>query len=356
MNTPVFDDVAPIFVVGSARSGTTLLQLMLNSHSQLSVAGEVHFFDQICQVRREAPDLTNPSDRARFWSGIRRAEGLHKLPDVERVLAVVEERMKGAVEPSYELWYRMMLEEYARAKGASRFGEKTPQNVWYLREIMALFPRARVIEIVRDPRAVVASLVKVPFSSDDAFSNTLKWKCDVRFGAVAREHLRVRYEDLVADPPGQLQRICEYVGVPYEPKMLEYYQSAGDHVAAEPWKRNTMAPVQRESITQWEQELTPAHAALIETLTSSECLALGYPIPRRSLSLRLRALAAVPLDLRLHRQHVRRLRKFRETRPGMLLGTNARRFGMMWRMMVGAEKSLRGLLLCMIALSHGHFT
>jgi hypothetical protein len=339
MNPVTFEDVAPVFVCGAARSGTTLLQLMLNAHPRLSVCGEVHFFDQVCQLKADTPDLENPDDYRAFWRLLRNAEGIHRLLDRERVLSAVEERLAVSPRRSYELFYRFVMEEYARAKGAIRFGEKTPKNVWYLRELLALFPNARLIEIVRDPRAVVASAIKVPFASPDVITNAIKWKCDVRAGADSPGHYRIRYEDLTADPELELRRLCTFIGEAYDPRMLEYHRTADEVARCEPWKRGILFPVNQGSRDRWELELTPARIALVDWITEDDCRRLGYASGPLTLSRRARAIAAVPLELVRYRAYLSSERERRESRPGVLLGTSAKRFGMLRAMLGGGAPS-----------------
>ena len=321
----------PIFVVGAARSGTTLLQLMLNAHPRLSIPGELHFFDQICRLRRLVPTLHRRSDIDAFCRLVPSTMGFAKLPHGAEVLEVVRHRLHADPEASYERFYVLMMQVYAEAKGAARFGEKTPSNIWYLPDIRRHFPEAQIVEIVRDPRAVVASAIKVPFTSDDVLTNAVKWKCDVRYGLLFAPgdhgHLRVHYETLLADPEAELRRVCDFLGEDFAPAMLGYHHSAAEFIRDEPWKESTKAPIQPDKADRWRAELTRSQVQLIELVVAPECQRLGYPVYHRGLERTLGGLARAPVEL----WRYRRFRRAWHARPEarLISATNSRRVALL---------------------------
>ena len=165
-----FDDHSPIFVVGSARSGTTLLQLMLNAHSEISLAGELHFFDQILKLKKIVPALATPAEIERLFSLIPRLPAFRYLKDSQQVLERTLARMKQTAGADYEILYLYLMETYAVARGARRFGEKLT-TLRYVEELVEIFPDCKMVHIVRDPRACVASRIKTPWTSGDVITN-----------------------------------------------------------------------------------------------------------------------------------------------------------------------------------------
>ena len=285
MGGETFTDCSPIFVVGSGRSGTTLLQLMLNAHPAIAVAGELHFFDQILELRKRVPDLGTRAQIDELFKLLPSLAGFRYLADFEPVLAVSRDRMIAADRPSYELLYRSLLEGFCSQQGARRFGEKTTVNLRYLEPLVRLFPNARIIHIVRDPRAAVASRLKVPWASDDVVTNALKWKLEVSCGRAFAEQrdladgrfFEIRYEEVVAEPAAALRRVCDFVGEPYDGRMLDYHTSASAYVASEPWKSGTTKPVYASSLDSWRSDLSEPQVFLIELIAGAEMAHYGYP-------------------------------------------------------------------------------
>lgn len=321
-----FPDLSPIFVVGSPRSGTTLLRLMLNAHPRIAIAGEIHFFDLIVQIRTRIPTIGSNADLDRVLSLVRTTDNFRYLAGGEQALAGAGRRLRRTAARSYELLYRYLLEEFAASSNATRCGEKTPENVRYLPEIFALFPRSKVIHIVRDPRGAVASLIRMPWAPPDVVSNAVKWKADVRTTATLPNawtdgYHEVRFCDLVKAPEARLREICDFVGEAYSPSMLRYYETAERHVAGEPWKKGAERPVDVRVIDRWRKELTEGQVACIEWLCGSELDRLGYE--RSAIPNRVRLMMPAAAALEVGRYLPYRLREWlrRRREKGVIRGS-----------------------------------
>jgi hypothetical protein len=173
---------------------------------------------------------------------------------------------------SYELFFRLMIEVFADSNDAKRCGEKTPQNIRYLRELVTIFPRAKIVHIVRDPRDVVASLMRMPWAPDSIVMNALKWKIDMlyvrefsRSGGVVHEF---RYEDLIDCPDDTLRLLCRFLGLTWDPAMLDFNVSADSNIRDEPWKNGTRRELNATAVAGWKKTFKPAEAGLIQTICS----------------------------------------------------------------------------------------
>jgi hypothetical protein len=189
---------APAFILCSVRSGSTLLRVLLNSHSQLFAPQELHF--RFIRVR-----LT------RHWS--KRAMG---------ELGLDKEGLE------YLLWDRILHRQLS-ASGKPRLVSKTPSDVFIADRIRACWPDARFIFLLRHPAAIARSRLAVARDRDPEKNvRVVRRYCEALEAArQAYDGITVRYEDLTADPAGETRRICEYLGVEWEPAMLEY--GRGDH-------------------------------------------------------------------------------------------------------------------------------
>lgn len=278
-----FTDCDPIFLVGTGRSGTTLLQLILNAHPNIAIWGEIHYFDQILQIKNWVPSIMKPEDLEHFFSYLKRTEHYQYLPGAQRVFESTKSRLLAEKNCNYEKFYRILIEEYAKSQGKLRFGEKTPYNILYLEEITQLFPKGKIIHIKRDPRDVVASYIKLPAASKDVIIHSLAWKCFITswenylaMPPVAHNYLQLTYEDLVYNPEQELKKICEFIGETYNREMLHFHNTGDRYFVNEPWKAGVLRSVNRNSIGKGKRELAETKIFIIEKLLGSLLLSSGY--------------------------------------------------------------------------------
>jgi hypothetical protein len=188
---------APVFVICTLRSGSTLLRVLLDSHSQIRSPHELHLryvsvnFDQ-------------------KWS--------------ERSMAELGLDRRGA---EYLLWDRLLHRELA-ASGKAIIADKTPNNVFLVDRLRECWPDARFIFLLRHPGAIARSRQAYKAEQadeDDKNADLIRRYCEALEDArQTHDGHTVRYEDLTADPERELRGICSFLGVPYEAGMLEYGQ------------------------------------------------------------------------------------------------------------------------------------
>ncbi len=212
---------APVFIVGCTRSGTTLLRDILDRHPEQAVVMESCFFSKVWRPLRERKALSQADVRSALaalkWDGAwDRIEVEHARSD----------RSLGAL-------YRCLLEEYARRADKRRFGDKTPHHILYLEQLFAIFPHARVIFMLRDPRSVHGSFLHhdrhrgLAQHDRSALGRALYWNLVLRLflkqarGRRAQQMLKVRFEDLLHAPEQQVRRVCGFVGLEYMECLLE---------------------------------------------------------------------------------------------------------------------------------------
>jgi Sulfotransferase family len=282
------DALAPIFIVGAPRSGTSLLRNLLNRHPAIGLCDESHYFYYVWRRRRAFGDLANAATRQRL---VDRYLATRRLRRLEIPLEDLAARLmrEGT---NYDAFFITLLRFYAAVHHKRRFGEKTPQHAFFVATLCEWYPHCRIIHLVRDPRDVVASLLRMPWGSRNALVNARRWRGSVTAveRAGSRDNLiRVRYEQLVSDPESELRRICDFVGE--EPH-------AGLGAAASPpadawWFARAAAPVTTARRGAWRQELTSEDVAVIEWVAAPFMRRFGYePVaPAAGVALRLRAAA-----------------------------------------------------------------
>jgi len=257
-----------IFIVGVGRSGTSMLQSMLNSHSQIAFPPETHFIRNY---------LAKYEDLAKIKTEIINDEDLQKLNiDILDLL----EKTTDSVE-----FYKLLLQKYLEKENKNIIGDKDPKNIEYLKTIKKYFPNAYIIHIYRDPRAVIASRLKAKWSKDRPFwQHLLAYKAQFNYGREVGEklfddnYIEIKYEKLVENPQEELQRLCKSLDISYENGMLDFYKQAQKVVVGEEkdWKGDVFKPVQTKNIKKWKNDLTQDQIETIECVLKNEMEKLGY--------------------------------------------------------------------------------
>lgn len=267
---------SPIFVVGSPRSGTSLLRVILNRHPAISLCDETHFFYYVYTRRRAFGDLSDEDNRRRL---IERYLAIHRIQRIGMdVPALSDELMRHGT--SYATFFSTILKFYAVAKGKRRHGEKTPHHALYTQTLCDWYPHCKVIHLIRDPRDVVGSLLRMPWANNSVTANARSWLLYTRSAeqiSQSSNYCLVRYEDLVQNPEVELKRICTFIDEAYHPAMLDSDSNEGkQEVASEWWFQRAKRPVTNDRVGKWREQLTPEQIALIEWIVAPVMRQFGY--------------------------------------------------------------------------------
>lgn len=281
-------------IVGCPRSGTSLLAVMLDSHPELAIPPETAFLKYLPGLSGEGEPLRRrfvelvTADRTPLsnWSDF----GLDRGAFEARIAAIAPFSVAAAARAFYTM--------YAEAQGKRRSGEKTPDNVFVMRELAALMPEIHYLHVIRDPRDTVLSWRKTWFApSQDYGALGAAWQQHVALGraagaAVAHYH-ELRYEDLVLHPEAELPRVCAFLGLEYSPRMLDFTAQGAARIARLKGRRhvsgrmveredrtrihqNLVRPPQPDRIGVWRRELSAADRAAVERAASPLFASLGY--------------------------------------------------------------------------------
>jgi hypothetical protein len=281
MNRPDQLAAGCFFIVGTGRSGTTLLQAMLASHPRLAIPPETKFFQR-----------WDPGD-ARFGGEPLTGDSLDsylaqffdsddwRLLDLPR--EAVEEAMRAADGGARGL-FLALLGVYREQVGRPRIGEKSPLHARTVDRIRTVLPEAKFIHIHRDPRDVVASMLDMDWTRGTVRGLARSWV------KTLCEHLRclrtlpgevytgVRFETLVAEPERELRRLCVFLGEQFDDAMLRFHErtEAGFSDEEAAWKEQTRAPLSDKSIGRFRRDLTPRQIAQIERIAGPLLERFGY--------------------------------------------------------------------------------
>jgi len=238
----------PVFVFGSMRAGTTVFRLMLNAHDAISNPGEVDFlFDHLVRNASGAwaYDLPGLRENRIFRSqALEIPEGLDGMALLDSFLAQLQ------------------------AKGDGIFTLNIHRGISHVAELL---PECKVIHMLRDPRDVGRSSIGMGWAGNSYYGID-HWLVTEREWDAAVPNLRpenvmeLRYEALFHDIDTELHRVCAFIGVPFQPGMLDYHLST------------TYGPPDVKLVEQWKRKATPRELSLLEGKIGDMLTARGYAL------------------------------------------------------------------------------
>jgi hypothetical protein len=269
----------PVFVGACPRSGTTLLRTMLNTHPDLALPRETRYLLSIWENRARWRGLSDKKKRTRLARVIYGSD----WTQADRLRTTKEDAVARFAETPGTLGSLLgaTLVMYAEATGKKRWGDKRPMYARYLDAIFGMFPDAQFINVVRDPRASVASMRKLGWYDGDMVPGIELWMRSIEAVAPWRDrlgpdqYLDIRYEDLVNDPESLLQQITDFLGLSDSvQQMLHYYEKNDETAEKYHWRLNQ--PVTTDALRAWEGVISPDEIALVEKVSGARMDQLGY--------------------------------------------------------------------------------
>lgn len=237
---------SPIFVLGTQRSGTTLLCRMLSAHPDLFIQNELN-------VRRMfGPDKS-------------------KNDIINSIYALILEDQDEA------------LDEILHKTNKKCWGLKDPELTYYMEDLEKFLPESKFVIIVRDGRAVVNSYMENKWGlGTNAYTGALRWDKEVRMQLdffhrhPDNVHL-LRYEDLITDQEQQLRKLCGFLDLSFHEDLLNYdnkptyYHKTRENIS-------TFAKPRLEMISKWESKLSSKERDIIESVCKETLQGMSYPL------------------------------------------------------------------------------
>ena len=253
---------APAFLMGFVRSGTTLLEQVLAAHPQIvSCDEEPIVYGLRCEVERLLP-----------------GEG-----DAASKLATASTEQILRLRQFY--WDRVSVRLGRLADGLI-FVDKNALNTLEIGLINAVFPDAKLILALRDPRDVCLSAFMQPYMLSDMTVHFLSWQGTVDFYAallglwlslreqLSLNYLEVRYEDMVDDLESQARRVLDLLGADWRPEVLAFHDKARQRIISTPSFADVTQPLHRRSLARWRNYAAPMRR--MAGILASFIQAFGY--------------------------------------------------------------------------------
>ena len=282
-----------VFVVGNSRSGTTMMGRILGKHPSVYTFGELHFFGQLCAPPFSSESRKEALEELASQLHCIQQEGYRTHGNPRRFLSEAQsflERLTPYPETQAAL-FEAFLYHVAAENGGTIPCDQTPRNVFYIADILQLYPKARIINMIRDPRAVLLSQKKkwkrrflggrdLPIK--ETFRDWVNyhpitisyiWRTAVTAAKQFLQHERVTsiyFEELLAHPNATIEYLCDFVGITYTDAMLQVPQ-VGSSVAEDQPQQLGINPHRAH---RWDSdtttgELSSAEIYLNQTITAA---------------------------------------------------------------------------------------
>lgn len=272
-----------LFVVGCPRSGTTLLQRMLDHHPLIAVANDSHFIPHAIAGTAVGMD---PKLTLQQVDWVRSYHRFHRLGLSG---AAVEEAAE--LSQTYGEFVSALYSEYGQNHGKLLAGEKTPDYVRHLPRLHALFPWVKSIHIIRDGRDVTLSTLewakkdKGPgkyqlWHEEPTAVCAMWWRWQVSTGRrdgtflAADAYTEIRYESLVSDPEDVLRVLADFLKLPFSEDMLNYHQGKRRYEPGLSAKKAWLPPT--PGLRDWRTQMSDRDIELFEALAGDLLSDLGY--------------------------------------------------------------------------------
>jgi hypothetical protein len=293
-----------VFLVGCPRSGTTLLQRLLDGHPQIAITPETHWIP--CWFHDKSRKGITPEGRV-SKKLLRKLYAHPRFAELGVSPGKSHFRVEGEGRVTYARFVSSLYDLYGQRQGKPLVGDKTPGYALEMTTLNGLWPAAKFVHLIRDGRDVALSILDWEraknwgpgegaaryrtWAEDRLSTAALWWEWHVRLARESGYDLgpalyhEVRYEALVSKPEGECQSICAFLGAPSEVLLPVYEERArvnGGRADKHPWM-----PITR-SLRDWQSQMTPPEVERFEAVAGGLLEELGYPhaFPRPALAAR----------------------------------------------------------------------
>lgn len=276
-----------LFIMGCPRSGTTLLQRIVNAHSDITITHETHWIAKWYERRKgvTAEDTVTPEL-------ISRLAAYHRFERWPMSREDLDQLISGDEPVSYADFVTGFFDLYRKQSGKRLVGDKTPEYVRYVSTLHKLWPEAKFVHIIRDGRDVCLSATNwksggelrrrfVPLHEEPVTTTAVWWDWLVRSGREAGETLppnlyrEVRYEALVSNPAEECEALCDFLGIPYDNAMVRFHEGKErpkpGRSAKNAWLRVT------PGLRDWTTDMLSDDVERFESAAGNLLDELGYP-------------------------------------------------------------------------------
>jgi hypothetical protein len=273
----------PILMIGTQRSGSNLLRLMLNQLPGIAAPHPPHILQRMMPLMPSYGDLNQDKNFAVLVDDVCRLVELNPVP-WEGVVLDRDDVARRCRARSLVAVFGAVYDVLAETQHAQTWLCKSMQNVMYLPQIDAYYPDAKYLYLFRDGRDVAVSFRKAVVGEKHYYHIANEWASAQRLALKQRaitppeRFINVSYEELTSRTEQTMQRLCAFLGVAYSPSMLEYHKSEEARRAADSsalWG-NVVKPVMSDNTRKFLREASEEDIRIFESVAGDVLDALGY--------------------------------------------------------------------------------
>lgn len=260
-----------IYIVGVGRSGTSLLHSIIGSHSEIKSIPENKIFRYLSSLKS---DLINHED---IYNLLLENTNLLRLQITKKVVTEMIDKSSN-----HFVIYSNIL-NYLSEINKKYLCEKDPKSLDLIENLIKFDNQIKIIHIIRDPRSVVASRLKVKWTKfksvifHSLVYNSQLVNYDKKFNKIKTNIIEIKYEELVSSPEININSICNFLELNFEKSMLDFTSTSEKIVANEElsWKKETFGSI-KDFSQKWKDDLTTFQIFLIELFTPIAYKSYGY--------------------------------------------------------------------------------
>jgi hypothetical protein len=275
----------PIQMIGTQRSGSNLLRLMLNQLNGVSAPHPPHILERLMPLLPAYGDLTIVSNFEKLIEDVCTLVETNPVPWTGVTLGTEAIRAR-CTSPTLPEITRVVYEMKAESEGAHIWMCKSMANIRYADELENYDPKPLYLHLFRDGRDVALSFKKAIVGEKHIYHIARQWKEEQDASIALFEKLggdrviRLRYEDLLQNPQEELKRLCRFLGVAYSEEAMAYHESNESKETANSglmWQ-NVTKPVLSDNHNKFLKELSEADIRIFERVAGDTLEKLGYKL------------------------------------------------------------------------------
>ena len=275
--------VQGIQIIGTQRSGSNLVRLMLNQTDDISAPHPPHIIDRFFPLLGYYGNLEDDLNFNRLIQDVSKLVTYNPVPWRRTKFSCQEIKGKCQQNSLFEI-FRAIYELNAEFEGARFWCCKSMVNINYVNQLEEAGIHPKYIHLFRDGRDVALSFKKAIVGEKHMYHLAKKWSKEQKLGMDLLNRLesnrimQVRYEDLLHNPEKELKNVCEFLQVRYSPKMLDYYvseESNNTALSGEMWK-NVVKPVINNNYNKFKNELSIREIEIFEKVAGHTLKDFGF--------------------------------------------------------------------------------
>lgn len=293
------EELAPVFVIGSPRSGTSLLRLVLTSHSKIVIPPECGFNLWLYDKYKNWTIKSTQSE-VELSEYIDSLQGCKKFDTWLLDSLLIKETILERLPRNYTELSACVYFAYAKKvnKSAVLWGDKNNYYLHHISILAKLYSVAKFLHIVRDGRDIACSYREVnqqcfqnpyaPKLPTDIALIASEWSNNVSFVEnefqmlPAERQKTIRYEDMVNNPIRLLKEVCSWLELEYQPAMLNFHDSNKKY-SLEPeqtlgWKKRTLEPISSNTVGRYQEQLSRTDIDVFQQHAESELIRYSYQV------------------------------------------------------------------------------